>query len=1322
MSAPEHNDNPTDASEQPRRMRGRWLLWAGAVFLALIVVLAGLLAWVLNTESGTRWAANRAVGFLNGKLALAQTTGSLAGPLTVSGIRWVDPESGVDVRVARVTVDVALRELTARRVHVQVLDVNGVDVRLSEPTKKEEEKKPFSLQPPIDLLLDKFTLKDARVSRDGKDLFVARAAEASASWTARGVSIQRFIVDSPDGNVRVTGDVAGGPEGSNVYNGKVSGAFRWKVADAQYVGELSATSAQQKLDAQLRLSAPFIARVNATLGETNELPWQLTLDVPQFDPRKGLLPDSSIASLAAAVNAHGDRMFAELRGDVAMNGQSLQIDPARVRYQEPVLTLEALTVRDPKRRGTLSATGEIRFAQADNTSAGSPADANAARTADAAGGADAAGRADAGGRAGATPSFLANLNVTWRDVELPKEWVGQPLATHGDIDIAGNTATFNANGQLALGPPNKLADIGVDIAGTPEQVQIKRFEILQKTGSLAATGTVLLKPRLGWQLNANAKTFDPGAIIAGWPGRLGFALDTRGELREQGPDASLNLNDLNGTLRGRPIAGEAALTVSPQKVVAGTLNVRSGKSTVAVDGRAGESMDLNARFDIASLEDWVPQTTGRAQGDFHITGAWPKLAIAGGAQGREIAFGQYSVKTIDLNADVRNPQSPEGTASIKAGTILAAGFEFSSIDLTASGNEKAHNAHLKATGQPLSAEVRVQGAREGADGWAGTVDQLDLLATGISPLSLREPAKVTFNPRAFSVSQSCLAGEQMSACIAAAQDESGELNATYSLEHLPLGLFAALAMPELPLRIEAVIEGNGDIRRTKEGTLFGEAHLSSASGRVSEAGTAPQADAADALLTYENLKLDAQLAGETAQGTLSSSLNNRGTLAGEARLANLGGAAATIDGNAKLVIPDLSPVGLFVPQLANVKGAGEADVAVTGTLVEPQITGTARLRDLAAEVPQVGLRLREGDLQASLNPGNALELNGKLTSGEGQMTLTGHTDEAGVLFVKVQGKNVQAANIPGANVIVEPDLTFERSPERMILYGRTHIPKAQVDISKLPRQPGATQASPDVVVIDDNKAVEQSRSVPLEVNVGLTIGKENTGVAQIGKADVRLIGYGLDAQVDGWLDVHEKPGEPTTGDGEIHLTGIYKAYGQDLTIQQGRLLFAGQAINDPQVNLVATRTVDAVTAKLTVTGRAQKPQLEVSADPTMSQTQALSYLVTGKPLNEVGSGEGDLVQSAARSLGGAAGNLLAKGLGKRLGISDIGVTDNEQVGSAFTVGQYLSPRLYLSYGVGLFEPGQILTLRYRISNRVSLEAQQGPISQKAGINYRVEKR
>jgi translocation and assembly module TamB len=1217
----------------------------------------------------------------------------------------------VDVRVARVFADVALRELIARRVHVQTLDVNGVDLRLSEPTKEKEESKPFSLEPPIDLLLDRFTLKDARVSRDGKELFVARAAEASGRWTGAGIVIQRFVVDSPDGNVRLTADVSGAAgsssaAGTPAIDGRVTGGFRWKVADAEYAGTLSATSEKEKLSAQARLSSPFVARVNASVGETKELPWQLTLEVPQFDPRKEVLRDSSIQSLAASLTASGDLTFAEVRGDVAVNGKSLRIDPARVRYSEQLLTIEALTLLDPTRRGSLNATGTVRFGESAPAAGAEPNDATPST----------------GPQPGTASAFYANLAVTWKDVELPKEWVGQPLATRGELKVVGSTATFDAGGQMSIGPPGKLSDIALSVAGTPEQVQVKRFEIVQKPGSLNARGTVLLKPRIGWQLTASAKAFDPGHIVAGWPGKLGFALDSKGELLERGPNASFDLRNLDGTLRNRPIAGHAALTLNPQKVIAGNLELSSGRSSVAIDGRAGDSMNLDATLNVASLDDWAPDTAGSVKGKFHITGKWPNISVDGGAQASDIAFREYSAKSVNVTADVSNPKAPSGSAKITATTIVAAGFQFASVDLTASGDEKTHTVHLKATGEPLSTEMRIQGAREGADGWAGTVEQLELVAIGISPVSLREPVMVKANPRAFSVSQSCLAGEQISACASAEQEESGELNAKFTLEHLPLGLIAAIAAPELPVRIEAVIEGNGTIHRAKEGTLHGEVHISSASGRVTETSAAPREDAADALLTYENLRLDAGLDGESAEGLFGMSLGGGGEVSGKVMLANLSGAAPSIDGSAQLTVPDLSPAELFVPQVANVKGAAEASVKVTGTLSEPQITGTAQLRQLAAEVPQVGIKLHDGEIQASMNPGNAVTLTGKLSSGDGQITLDGDTSTAGELRVKVRGKDFQAANMPGANVIVAPDLTFARSPDRMQLWGTVTIPSAQIDASKLPRSEGGTQASPDVVVIDDETPVKRSERVPLEVNVGIIIPRNERALAGSGKDEVRLLGYGLDARVDGWLDVHERPGEPTTGVGEIHLNGIYKAYGQDLTIEQGRLLFAGQPITEPQVNIVATRTVDAVKAKLSVSGNVREPIIEVSADPSMSQTQALAYLVTGKPMEEVGSGEGDLVQSAARSLGGAAGNLLARGLGRRLGINQIGVEDSDEIGgSAFTVGQYLSPRLYLSYGVGLFEPGQVITLRYRISDKLSLEAAQGPLNQRAGINYRIER-
>jgi translocation and assembly module TamB len=133
------------------------------------------------------------------------------------------------------------------------------------------------------------------------------------------------------------------------------------------------------------------------------------------------------------------------------------------------------------------------------------------------------------------------------------------------------------------------------------------------------------------------------------------------------------------------------------------------------------------------------------------------------------------------------------------------------------------------------------------------------------------------------------------------------------------------------------------------------------------------------------------------------------------------------------------------------------------------------------------------------------------------------------------------------------------------------------------------------------------------------------------------------------------------------------------------------------------------------------PVLTVFSTPSMEQSEALSYLVTGKPLSGLKSGEGDMLGSAARALGSATGDLLAKGIGARTGL-EAGVADNTALGgAAFTVGKYLSPKLYLSYGVGLFTPGEVVSLKYLFNKRWNFEAQNATTGNRAGINYRWEK-
>ena len=136
---------------------------------------------------------------------------------------------------------------------------------------------------------------------------------------------------------------------------------------------------------------------------------------------------------------------------------------------------------------------------------------------------------------------------------------------------------------------------------------------------------------------------------------------------------------------------------------------------------------------------------------------------------------------------------------------------------------------------------------------------------------------------------------------------------------------------------------------------------------------------------------------------------------------------------------------------------------------------------------------------------------------------------------------------------------------------------------------------------------------------------------------------GLDGRVTGLLTVSERPGRATTGQGQLARRRHLQAYGQNLQIQHGQLLFASTPIDNPGLNIRAVRklnpnaTIDeGQEVGLLVTGTAQRPILTVFSNPAMEQSDALSYLITGKPLSEVKGGEGDMVSAAAQALGSAA--------------------------------------------------------------------------------------
>jgi translocation and assembly module TamB len=914
-------------------------------------------------------------------------------------------------------------------------------------------------------------------------------------------------------------------------------------------------------------------------------------------------------------------------------------------------------------------------------------------------------------------SWTSKAQARWRDVVVPPAWAGQELHTRGELDFDGNPQLYNAQGKLSLGPPQRIADIALQVRGTPELIELRQFDIVQKNGRLAAHGKINLQPQLAWTIDARGKNFDPGAFAVEWPGSLGFHLATQGKLTDDGPASTLKLVELNGRLRGRAISGNADMTLTPPYLPAGTLALSSGDSRLRVQAAEGEQIDATVALDVASLNDWVPNAGGKMAADFRIRGRWPDVSINGDARGSELHMDEMRANEFSLDADVNKPLDPDGAVKLRVTGLAAAGFEFDTLQANASGNSAAHRADLSTTGQPLAFSVALQGGRQ-EEGWSGSVQRLVLEVKDAARLSLREPANIVVKSNAVDVSRACFVDRDIELCMQGGSQPDGSLQGSYSLANVPLALANSMSTEELPLQFTGILEGNGDIRRDAEGKLFGSASLRSPSGSMSRTlaeDEEAQSEERETLLSYHDFRLDANLSGPDARASLSARLQESGSLQGEGEVRGLNEASTQLNGRMSASLPDLAPFAVFAPQLANVHGRMAANASVSGTLQEPAITGQVTAAELAADIPAIGLHLKNGRLDVRPSSPTEFQLSGGVDSGGGTLKFAGTASPSGAINLRINGDRFLAADIPGAKVIVTPDLDMVRNAERTTLTGQVTIPEADVNLQKLPRGGDKAQAaSSDVVVVDaetQEEAAEQA--IPLFADITVALGDQ-----------VTLTGFGLEAQVNGQLAIRERPGTDTVGSGDISVTGRYKAYGQDLTIQQGQLLYASTPLDNPRLRIEATRTVDEVVAGLRVRGSAQSPELTVFSDPPMGQANALSYIVAGKPLDDIGSeeGDGDAVQAATRSLGAAAGGLLAKNVGRRLGADELTVKDDEMIGgAALTVGQYLSPRVYLSYGVGLFEPGEVVTLRYKLSSDLSVQAQRGPEDTRAGIEYRTQR-
>ena len=408
---------------------------------------------------------------------------------------------------------------------------------------------------------------------------------------------------------------------------------------------------------------------------------------------------------------------------------------------------------------------------------------------------------------------------------------------------------------------------------------------------------------------------------------------------------------------------------------------------------------------------------------------------------------------------------------------------------------------------------------------------------------------------------------------------------------------------------------------------------------------------------------------------------------------------ASLEGRAA----DLAFLETLTPQVDSAGGRMRLDATLDGKLSSMHTVGGIVLDDVTLRMPYLGVLLEHVQFTGKGDQAGSIAIDGRVQSGGGELVLTGSTpvqpSSAHPGHIHVTANRFEMMDNAELHALVSGKADVRIAEDSLDIRGEVTVPLARLVLTQIPET--ALAPSDDVILLDSLLVLRRNR--PVTAQVRITLGDS-----------VSFSGFNFNAELGGSLLLTQAPDDLPMASGTMYIEeGHYKAYGQDLTIRQGEVRFTGGPIDNPELSVTATRTAfsgtEQITAGIRILGTLREPDVTLFSEPPMSETQVLSYILTGGP---VGAGAGgSLLGKALTSLGLKGGSMLGPTLGQQVGLDQAKLSTAGDVRrSSLAFGRFLSPSLYVSYGIGVFDPISTLRLRYLLSNHFTLLAEIGKVS------------
>ncbi|XOB93927.1 translocation/assembly module TamB domain-containing protein [Pseudomonadota bacterium 24LQ007] len=892
--------------------------------------------------------------------------------------------------------------------------------------------------------------------------------------------------------------------------------------------------------------------------------------------------------------------------------------------------------------------------------------------------------------------FGANGKVSWRDgIDASADITLEEFPWYGLIPglepppvvlkrLDGQVQYGNGRYQAALdasvaGPLGE-AELTSRLIGDLQSVSLSQLDMTTGAGALSGQAELVFSGPLSWEAQFELDRFNPGFWVPQLEARLNGTAATRGQLREGAlPELFADL-DLSGQWRQQPAQAKGTLSTQGRDWVVQNFNLSVGDNRLEGSGRYGESLAGDLRFDLAAPQQLLAGLGGEAAGRLRLAGSpeapEAELSLTAG----NLAWqDQFLVTEAQLEAGLDS----DGVLDLDlSGTELRlAGQELDKVVASLSGTRERHTLALQVDHPEASVELEFAGGLgEKLPDWRGQLTR--------GRISVPEPGQIwqldtradlTYVAGTLELGSHCWRWQQSSVC-AADQRLWPDSRIAYEVRGFPASALAPL-FPET-FRWQSTIDADIAVALTDAGP-DGTIRIDAGAG---EFGVLVLDDWQP--ITHDQLVVEANLKPDEANVSLDFSGPELGQFDLDLAVDPLA-SDRTVDGEFRLQALNLAFLSAFTG-IEDIQGRVNGSGRLNGPLMKPDVTGELVLSEGRVFDPGLPLPLEELLVVLEFR-GQSADISGRWKSNDrskGQVSGSLEWAQSPQVAINLKGERLPVTLEPYARLEVAPDLDIAFKSGELSVSGRVEVPRGEIEIQSVP--PSAVSVSEDEVIVGVEREEPAIRSMLMDVTV------------VVGEDEVSFAAFGVTGNLEGTLRI----GNNMDTRGALQLVnGRYEAFGQELDLRRARILFVG-ALTRPYLDIEAVREVDTVVAGIRLSGPVDEPETEVFSEPSMPQSDALSYVILGRPPR--GQGDEGQMSRAALSLGLTQASKITQGIGNELGIRNLTLEAEGSGEQASVVASgYITDELSLRYGVGIFEPITTVALRYDLGRYFYLEAASG---------------